>query len=158
MDGLRLVFLTYFYIKHKIFSSFTGPDARTFFYPEGADTSDTVNAVSPWHDIPILSDLMGNFYYVNEIPKGTRAKMEAATKEEKNPLKQDEKDGKPRFFTFGNIPFNYGFIPQTYEDPHETHPVLKLRGDNDPIDVVEISTGPLPLGKIVSLKVRFLTP
>lgn len=100
-----------------------------------------------------MNDLKGNFHYVNEIPKGTRAKMEAATKEAHNPLKQDEKNGKLRFFTYGNIPFNYGFIPQTYEDPSVEHPVLKLHGDNDPIDVVEVSTGPIPMGSVVSLKV-----
>ena len=57
------------------------------------------------------------FNYVNEIPSGTRAKMEVATKVEMNPVKQDVKKGKLRFFTYGDIPFNYGCLPQTWEDP-----------------------------------------
>lgn len=133
--------------------SYTGPEKRIHFFPENSTSSEISFSISPWHDIPILSDLTGNFNYVNEIPKGTREKMECATKEPLNPIKQDEKDGKPRSFTFGKIPFNYGFIPQTYEDPSTVHPILNLNGDNDPLDVVEVSTGAIPMGAVVSLKV-----
>lgn len=60
--------------------------------------------------------------FVNEIPKGTRAKMECNPNEPFNPLMQDIKNGKLRDFTYGDIPFNYGFIPQTWESPKETCP------------------------------------
>lgn len=44
---------------------------------------------SPWHSIPLLVAPGEQFLrYVNEIPKGTRPKMEIATKEEYNPIKQ----------------------------------------------------------------------
>jgi inorganic pyrophosphatase len=90
---------------------------------------------------------------VNEIPKGTRAKMEIATKEPNNPIKQDVKNGKLRDLTYGKMPFNYGALPQTWENPLLVDPELGLKGDNDPLDVVEISTGPLPEGSVIEIKV-----
>lgn len=90
---------------------------------------------------------------MNEIPKGTVAKMEIATKEEHNPIKQDSKDGKLRVIKYGKFPFNYGAIPQTWENPNEKHEATGLQGDNDPIDVVELSPGPLSEGGVIPLKV-----
>lgn len=103
--------------------------------------------LSPWHDIP-LGFICGNtnsllFNYVNEIPYGDRAKMECATDEAWNPIKQDVKKGNLRYFKYGDLPFNYGFIPQTWEDPDDKSKFIDseedLGGDNDPIDVVELS-------------------
>jgi inorganic pyrophosphatase len=42
-------------------------------------------------------------------------------------------------FKKGDIYFNYGCFPQTWEDPTFVHPDAEgCRGDNDPLDVVEI--------------------
>ena len=42
-------------------------------------------------------------------------------------------------FKKGDIFFNYGCFPQTWEEPTHVHPDAKgSRGDNDPLDVVEI--------------------
>ena len=54
--------------------------------------------------------------------------------------------GELRTFKYGKIPFNYGAIPQTWEDPHHIDSNTKLGGDNDPIDVCEISGDVLPQG------------
>lgn len=35
-----------------------------------------------------------------------------------NPIMQDESNGMPRYYTYGVPFFNYGLIPQTWEDPH----------------------------------------
>ena len=44
-----------------------------------------------------------------------------------------------REFKKGDIYFNYGCFPQTWEDPTFVHPDAEgCRGDNDPVDVVEI--------------------
>merc|ERR1719263_2002249 len=64
----------------------------------------------------------------------------------RNPIMQDtNKDGFPRYFTYGVPFFNYGLLPQTWEDP-----ALKSKegygGDNDPLDVIEVGDGPLPMG------------
>lgn len=94
----------------------------------------------------------GSYNYVNEIAKGQRAKMEVTLDEEGNPIKQDVKKGKLRFFTYGDLPFNYGCIPQTWENPHAIHHDTGLKGDGDPVDVVEISSTPLGLGSVSEIK------
>ncbi|KAB1212139.1 Soluble inorganic pyrophosphatase 1, chloroplastic [Morella rubra] len=123
--------------------------------------------VSPWHDIPLR---LGNgiFNFVVEIPKDTRAKMEVATDEPYTPIKPRHKEGKTSLLPFlvGNVqsPFldikehsasyflcalnsyninwNYGLLPQTWEDPSfENSKVEGAVGDNDPVDVVEIGSG-----------------
>lgn len=63
--------------------------------------------VSPWHDIPLEGATAGTYNMVVEIPKMTTAKMEVATKEESNPIAQDEKKGKLRDY-HGPIFWNYG--------------------------------------------------
>lgn len=113
--------------------------------------------VSPWHDVPLLApgstaaQLL--FSYINEIPKGARPKMEIATKEAGNPIKQDVKKGALRRFTYGDLPFNYGCLPQTWENPLEAHHLTKRKGDNDPVDVVELSDAPLAMGSVNAVKV-----
>ncbi len=41
------------------------------------------------------------------------------------PIKQDIKKGKLRFYPY-NINWNYGLLPQTWEDPAHSHPELKV--------------------------------
>ncbi|CAM9261814.1 unnamed protein product [Heterosigma akashiwo] len=108
------------------------------------------NTISPWHDIPYKAT-DGVYNMVNEIPKFTTAKMEVATKEEKNPIAQDMKKGKLRFY-HGPIFWNYGCVPQTWEDPNEEHPELKVLGDNDPVDVVEIGSEAVESGAVIQVK------
>jgi inorganic pyrophosphatase len=107
--------------------------------------------ISPWHDIP-LEGSEGSYNMLVEIPKMTKAKMEVATKEEFNPIAQDVKKGKLRDY-HGPIFWNYGCLPQTWEDPNAEHPELKVNGDDDPIDVVEIGSKALPMGTVKEVKV-----
>jgi inorganic pyrophosphatase len=81
----------------------------------------------------------------------TKAKMEIATKEPNNPIAQDIKKGVLRDY-HGPIYWNYGCIPQTWEDPNEQHPELQVFGDNDPVDVIEIGSSALSMGSIVPVK------
>lgn len=116
---------------------------RLFF--KGKESS----KISPWHDIPLQD---GEHYnMLTEIPRMSKAKMEVATKQEFNPIAQDVKKGKLRDY-HGPIFWNYGCFPQTWEDPNEEHPELKVNGDNDPIDVVEIGSTPLAMGSITPVK------
>mmetsp|Transcript_37198 Transcript_37198/g.86038 ORF Transcript_37198/g.86038 Transcript_37198/m.86038 type:complete len:489 (+) Transcript_37198:55-1521(+) len=111
--------------------------------------------VSPWHDIPLYSQ-DGNVHFICEIPKWTRKKFEIATGEEFNPIKQDTKNGKLRDYNYGDMLFNYGAFPQTWEDPkHKTDVGEKElhKGDNDPIDGVEIGTMQLRSGSVTRVKV-----
>jgi hypothetical protein len=53
-------------------------------------------------------------------------------------------------FKKGDIFFNYGCFPQTWEDPTYVHPDAEgCRGDNDPLDVCEIGA------RIIRPGVRF---
>ena len=78
--------------------------------------------VSAWHDIPLYAG-EGHLHFVCEIPKESAAKMELATDEVNNPIKQDTKKGKLRFYPY-NINWNYGMLPQTWEDPDHNTPEL----------------------------------
>jgi inorganic pyrophosphatase len=109
--------------------------------------------VSPWHDMPL--ELDGGLYnMLTEIPKMSKEKMEVDTKAPGNPIKQDEKKGKPRLY-HGPIFWNYGCLPQTWEDPNVKGDaeVGGAFGDDDPVDVVEIGEAALEMGSFTPVKV-----
>ena len=73
--------------------------------------------VSPFHDIPLVSDAeKGVYNAVIEIPRWSNAKMEINKKEKLNPITQDVKNGKLRFvnnvFPHHGYIWNYGALPQ----------------------------------------------
>lgn len=116
--------------------------------------------VSLWHDISLTHidpETKKDTEYLNfvcEIPKFSRKKYEIATEEIGNPIKQDEKKGKLREFKKGDIFFNYGCLPQTWEDPTHIHPDAEgCRGDNDPLDVCEIGNRIIKCGAVRPVKV-----
>ncbi|XP_071470595.1 inorganic pyrophosphatase 2, mitochondrial isoform X1 [Marmota flaviventris] len=130
--------------------------------------------ISPFHDIPLKVDSKKEengiptkkarndesenlFNMVVEIPRWTNAKMEIATQEPLNPIKQDVKDGKPRFtaniFPYKGYIWNYGALPQTWEDPHQKDKSTNCCGDNDPIDVCEIGSKVLSPGEVIHVKI-----
>jgi inorganic pyrophosphatase len=113
-------------------------------------------SVSPWHDIQGIVDVQKRLVNaVIEIPKGTRPKLEINTKKPYNPIVQDVKNGELRSFTYGDIPFHYGAVPQTYEDPSKVDPSTGFRGDSDPLDVVLLGiTSPVEVGAVMTVKVR----
>jgi inorganic pyrophosphatase len=98
-----------------------------------------------------------NFNVVIEIPKFTKAKMEISTKEPYNPIAQDRKNGKLRDY-HGPIYWNYGAFPQTWEDPTVDHPVVKAKGDNDPLDLVEIGSESLATGSVHEVRLHWRFP
>jgi len=112
----------------------------------------TGKEISPWHDIALHTSEEGVFNAVFEIPKMTKPKMEVAIKEAKNPIAQDVKKGKLRDY-HGPIFWNYGMLPQTWEDPNVEHPVTKCSGDNDPVDIVEIGSAVIAQGSVEQVKV-----
>lgn len=112
---------------------------------------------SPWHNIPCDLDRLNDASecpVVFEMPKGTREKLELATKVQFNPLRQDRNsNGTLRKLTYGDLPFNYGFVPQTYEDPQVLDPITGCGGDGDPLDVVELSEHAINIGEILNVRV-----
>ncbi len=121
---------------------------RLFYKKSGA-------ACSPWHDIPLYPDPKNQqlVNFVNEIPRGTQAKMEIAIDEPTTPIKQDVKKGALRFYQYGPSLVNYGALPQTWEDPTSIIPDLKAGGDGDPLDVTEIGSAVMPFGAVYTVKV-----
>lgn len=116
--------------------------------------------ISLWHDVslvhidPETKKETPYLNFVNEISKFSRKKYEVATNEPGNPIKQDTKKGMLREFKKGDIYFNYGCFPQTWEDPTFIHPDADgCRGDNDPVDVVEIGAKIIKPGDIRPVKV-----
>jgi len=109
--------------------------------------------VSPWHDIPLVADGDAELYnFIVEIPKYTTAKMEVNKENKFNPIMQDIKKEQPRFYKYGITFFNYGLLPQTWEDPGVKDSEGN-GGDNDPLDVMEVGSRPLPMGSVVPVKV-----
>lgn len=114
--------------------------------------------ISPFHDIPLFADQEKKIYnMVVEIPRWTNEKMEIATKEKLNPIKQDVKKGLLRYvknpFPHKGYIWNYGAIPQTWESPAHLDEATGCKGDNDPIDVVEIGSKVHPIGSVVQVKI-----
>lgn len=131
---------------------------RVFF--EDRDNHGAV--VSSWHDLPLRPAAVAGddprvFTYVNEIPSGTRAKMELLKEEAHNPIAQDvfpKREGQPlRYFSYGDMPFNYGFLPRTWENPDLVDASTKCVGDGDPIDVVQLSPRAVATGLYMPVRV-----
>ncbi|KAI0224974.1 Inorganic pyrophosphatase [Massospora cicadina] len=138
-------------IKTRQVGSANSADYRLYFEKDGT-------IISPFHDIPLHSNEEKTIYnMVVEIPRWTNAKQEIATGEPFTPIKQDIKKGKPRFvrncFPHHGYIWNYGALPQTWEDPSFIHPDTKARGDNDPIDVCEIGEHVGFTGQIKQVKI-----
>eukprot|EP00796_Vickermania_ingenoplastis_P001470 gene1470-859_t len=106
--------------------------------------------LSPWHNLPRdTHDWRGGsstgmeVVCVVEIPQGSIAKLEMEKGLPYNPIVQDvykKKPGQPlRFLLYEperGVPFHYGFVPRTFEDPGEVHPATGCGGDGDPLDTV----------------------
>lgn len=114
--------------------------------------------ISPFHDIPWTTSECPRIYnMVVEVPRFTNAKMEIATKSPLNPIKQDVKKGKLRYvanvFPYKGYIWNYGAIPQTWENPGHKDSDTGQMGDNDPIDVCEIGSKICKEGDVIQVKV-----
>ncbi|XP_050293716.1 inorganic pyrophosphatase isoform X1 [Anthonomus grandis grandis] len=114
--------------------------------------------ISPLHDIPLVVDADKKvFNMVVEVPRWTNAKMEITMKEILNPIKQDVKKDKPRFvancFPHHGYIWNYGALPQTWENPEHLDDGTGCKGDNDPIDVIEIGYRVAKRGEILQVKI-----
>ncbi|KAI9016780.1 inorganic pyrophosphatase [Hyaloraphidium curvatum] len=118
----------------------------------------TGKVVSPFHDIPLYANPEKTILnVVIEIPRWTNAKLEISKDEAFNPIKQDVKKGKLRYvrncFPHHGYIWNYGAFPQTWEDPTSIHPDTKARGDNDPLDILEIGEKVATVGQVKQVKV-----
>lgn len=83
-------------------------------------------SASMWHGIKLFPNHEAKAHNVVnmicEIPRCSGKKYEIATNEPGNPIKQDVKKGKLREFSKGDVYFNYGCLPHTWENPDVVHP------------------------------------
>ncbi|KAK0705513.1 inorganic pyrophosphatase [Lasiosphaeris hirsuta] len=120
--------------------------------------------ISPFHDIPLRYSSSGSVLnMVVEVPRWTNAKREISRSQSLNPIVQDTLHGEVRFtkncFPYRGYIWNYGALPQTWEDPSEgTHSEADAsgeepRGDNDPLDACEIGRTVAYVGQVKQVKV-----
>lgn len=86
-----------------------------------------------WHDVPLGDDAPNEINVIIEIPKGSANKYEVD--KETGLIKLDRAN-----YSSAPYPFDYGFAPQTLWD------------DNDPLDVVVLTTFPLHPGILVAVR------
>ncbi|OXA37203.1 inorganic pyrophosphatase [Folsomia candida] len=132
--------------------SLDAPDYRLYFLDQAG------TPISPFHDIPLrVTPDVNVFNMVVEVPRWTNAKMEIATKEPLCPIKQDVKKGALRYvancFPHHGYIWNYGALPQTWENPSNIDKSTGCKGDNDPIDVCEIGGRIHPRGAVIQVKI-----
>ncbi|KAL0265543.1 UNVERIFIED_CONTAM: hypothetical protein PYX00_011255 [Menopon gallinae] len=114
--------------------------------------------ISPFHDISTYSGTEEDIINVfNEIPRFENGKFEMNKKEKLNPIMQDIKKEQVRFvanvFPLKGYPWNYGAIPQTWENPEVKDELTGETGDNDPIDVIEIGKKRKKIGEVYKAKI-----
>ncbi|KAF6207995.1 hypothetical protein GE061_016444 [Apolygus lucorum] len=126
-------------------------DYRIYF-----KNDDTGAYVSPFHDIPLQAS-GGLYNMVVEIPRWTNHKMEISRDDPLNPIKQDIKKGKlryvPNVFPHHGYIWNYGALPQTWENPEVKDEHTGYNGDNDPVDAIEIGYRIAKRGEVLQVKV-----
>lgn len=107
--------------------------------------------ISPFHDVDlyITKDIVN---MIVEIPKNTHYKLEIFKKIPMNPIKHDIKRNDIRIIELP-YPANYGSLPQTWENPDFLDLDTNTYGDNDPIDVFDISDIPSATGSVIQVKV-----
>ena len=86
-----------------------------------------------WHEVSCGKNAPKTFYAIIENPRGNKNKYEVD--KETGLIKLDRP-----MKTAQDFPFDYGFVPQTYWH------------DNDPLDVMVLSTYPLHPGVLVEVR------
>lgn len=79
--------------------------------------------ISPFHDVPIRAD-KDVFHMAVEVPCWSNAKMKIVTKDPLNPIKRYEKGKLCYVASYKGYIWNYGTIPQTWEDLGQTQWLL----------------------------------
>ncbi|KAL6415494.1 putative IPP1-inorganic pyrophosphatase, cytoplasmic [Ilyonectria robusta] len=115
--------------------------------------------ISFWHDVPLYPSKKNKriINFVVEIPRWTDGKIETRRDEPLNPMFHDDKKNAPRFvesvWPHKSYPFHYGSIPQTWESPNFDHDYTNFPGDNDPVDLFDISETSAYTGEVKAVKI-----
>ena len=80
--------------------------------------------------------------------------MEINWKHKYNPIQQDiNNDGSLRTYNWGDMLFNYGAFPQTWENPNKYSEFITRFGDDDPLDVIDIGETQSEIGMVYKVKI-----
>lgn len=130
--------------------------------------------ISPWHSIPIFPGVSPSgdepirisrdesqyvVHMVCEVPRFTRHKMMISRTEPFNPIMQErvrsKQTGKlvPRYIKYSPMIYNYGAVPQTWADANTAE-----GGDNNPLDIIEISSLPARIGEVKKVRILGALP
>ena len=127
---------------HKVICQKT--ESGDAYYLQNTKTNKTE---SFWTTFPPTKTHYKTINCIIEVPRGTLAKFQVIKDLPDHPISQDKRtlnnQKVNRYYQMGTF-FNYGFIPQTW-DSNRTgkYQVPDFIGDNDPLDVIEISPGPI---------------
>lgn len=83
------------------------------------------------------------------------AKYEINKSEKSNPIKQDIKHEKLRYYPFKGLT-HYGAMPQTFESD-QTH-YKNYKGDKDPLDILDFSKTEAKVGDVYNVKILGALP
>eukprot|EP00933_Yihiella_yeosuensis_P051740 TRINITY_DN4971_c0_g1_i2.p1 TRINITY_DN4971_c0_g1~~TRINITY_DN4971_c0_g1_i2.p1 ORF type:complete len:407 (-),score=70.89 TRINITY_DN4971_c0_g1_i2:830-2050(-) len=120
----------------------------------GISTPAAHSKISLWHDVDLfvrtwLDIPIGLLHYVNEMPLGSLKKYEVQPNVKHNVIREDVK-GSQHLDKFGvEVPFNYGCFPQTFRDPTKLDKLYGVPGDDDPLDVLDLSLTPAAVGEVI---------
>jgi inorganic pyrophosphatase len=121
---------------------------------EFTESNHKYEILSPWHDISLYNENKLDLNFCVEIPFNESRKLEMSKELKHNPIIQDVKTNSigVKYLRYIKLPYliNYGFLPQTWED--NTKPLIKdFKGDNDPIDILEISGSNCSIGDVIKV-------
>jgi len=111
--------------------------------------------ISPWHDLPLRpsDDSLLDVWMVTEVPKRTSGKYGMSQFEPMNPIAANLAQNRQlRHFKQTSF-YNYGFLPQTWSDPSQVNRILNIKGDNGPLDVVDISDRQNHRGQVTRVRI-----
>ncbi|KAL1449136.1 hypothetical protein WDU94_000366 [Cyamophila willieti] len=105
--------------------------------------------MSAFHDIPLYANKRErHFNMVVEMPRYTHTKMKMSMNESLNPVKGKDPESNPCYTLW-----NYGFLPQTWENSNTTDPNTGRLRDGEPIDVIDIGDVTADRGEVIPVKI-----
>jgi len=136
--------------RQQLGKAWVAPNIRWYLAPPS-------EGISLWHSVDLhvknwLDEDTGLFHYINEIPRGALQKFELQSKLKGNIIEEDAR-GSKKLQAFGHpVPFNYGCFPQTFRDPNEADSLYNAPGDNDPLDVLDLTAEAAGVGEVVTCR------
>ncbi len=130
---------------------------NTLDYRVYLENTKTGLPASPFHDVPLFADESKTILnMIVEIPRMDQRQGRDLQGGELQPFQAGHQEGqvaiRAQLLPAQGLHLELRAFPQTWEDPHHTHPDTKAKGDNDPLDVCEIGEQVGYTGQIKQVK------